>query len=85
MEMKVCIHLREELDPEYIARFVQAANRFESSLYLQVGEEHRVDAKSIMGMMNFLAQDGQEVVIRAEGADAREAVEALAACFEGRK
>ncbi len=85
MERKVHIDLGDELDPEYIARVVQAANRFDSGLYLSVAGSHKVNAKSMMGMMNFLAADGQEVVISAEGADAAEAAEALAACLEGKR
>lgn len=85
MEMKVHIDLREELDPEYIARLVQTANRFESSLYLRTEGSRAVNAKSIMGMMGFLAEDGQEVVIKAEGADQEEAAKALALCLERKR
>lgn len=85
MEMKARLNLQEELDPEYIARLVQTANRFESNLYIQAEGCHRVSAKSIMGMMNFLAEDGQDVTISAEGIDQEEAAKALALCLEGKQ
>lgn len=85
MEIKVRIDLRGEVETEHIARFVQVANRFESSLHLLVEGKHRVDAKSIMGMMNFLAEDGQEVVVQAEGSDEEEAARTLAGYLEGKK
>lgn len=85
MEMKARLNLQEELDPDYIARLVQTANQFESELYIQVEGCHRVSAKSIMGMMNFLAGDGQDVTIRAEGVDQEEAARALALCLEGKQ
>jgi phosphotransferase system HPr (HPr) family protein len=38
-----------------------------------------VNGKSILGVMTLAAEHGSELTIRAEGEDAREAVEALAA------
>ena len=78
MEIKARLNLQEELDPDYIARFVQTANQFESELYIQVEGCHTVSAKSIMGMINFLAGDGQDVMISAVGKDQEEAARALA-------
>lgn len=81
MEKRVKVELGKELDPSVLARFVQVANQYRSTIYIEMGDNRRVNAKSIMGMMNFLSVDGQEVVVRAEGEDEAEAAEAVAACF----
>lgn len=63
-----------------IALMVQTANRFSSSIYLETGNG-RVNAKSIMGMMSLLLENGTTVTLDAQGEDAAEALEALAPFF----
>ncbi len=66
------------------ARFVTLASRFESHIELVRGQQ-RVNGKSIMGVMMLAAGLGVQLEITAEGADAGQAVQALAelveACF----
>lgn len=85
MEKKIKVNLKGELDPSEMARFVQIANQYTSTLYIELDDNCRVNAKSIMGMMNFLAEDGQEVTIKAQGEDEADAAEALAACLTGKE
>lgn len=85
MEKKVKVNLGTEIDPGEIAKFVQRANGYNSSIYIELDGEHRVNAKSIMGMMNFLAVDGQEIVVKAQGADEEQAVDAIAAWLMGKE
>jgi phosphocarrier protein HPr len=60
------------------ARFVHAAVRFEA--HVRVGARGReVDGKSIMGLLLLAAARGTSIVIRAEGRDEAEAVDALSA------
>mgnify|MGYP002604899793 CR=1 FL=1 len=59
-----------------IAELVQVACQFSSSLYLVRGN-HRINAKSIMGMMSLVLTNGATVTINAEGTDEVEAVNAL--------
>ena len=56
-----------------IAELVQVACQFSSSLYLVRGN-HRINAKSIMGIMAFNPHNGVEVEIEADGADEAEAL-----------
>ncbi len=59
---------------------VKTANRFPCRIEVVRGELE-VDAKSIMSLMMLAAEKGTELLIRAQGPRAREAVEALAALF----
>lgn len=85
MEKKVTVNLGVQLDPSDMAKFVQVANRYSSTIYIEMEDNRRVNAKSIMGMMNFMTEDGQEVTVRTEGADEAEAAEAIAACLNGKE
>ncbi len=59
------------------AQLVRLASGFEANIEL-VKDEMAVNAKSIMGVMMLAAEHGSTVWIRAEGADAERAIEALA-------
>ncbi|MBO6308453.1 MAG: HPr family phosphocarrier protein, partial [Oribacterium sp.] len=61
---------------------VQIASRYESRIYMADGPR-KVNAKSIMGMMALGVNNGQEIVISAEGSDEDAAVEALAQYLKG--
>ncbi len=70
------LELKNGLEARPAALFVQIASKYESHIAVVVNEKH-VNAKSIMGMMSLGAIKGQEIEIRAEGEDEKEAVEAL--------
>ncbi|MDD5309347.1 MAG: HPr family phosphocarrier protein [Deltaproteobacteria bacterium] len=63
-------------------RFVQAASRFSSEIFVTKGDRE-VNGKSIMGMLMLVAAKGSQIAVRAEGSDAREAVAALRTLVEG--
>ena len=56
--------------------FVQKANEFESSIYLE-SENRKMNAKSLLGIMSLGIVTGATVTLSADGADAEAAVEAL--------
>ncbi len=58
------------------AEFVKLAGKFESEILVSK-DGLEVNGKSIMGVMMLAAEKGSTIQIRARGADAREAVEAL--------
>ena len=60
------------------AQLVRLASTFASSVEL-VRDGATVNAKSIMGVMMLAAEHGSTLVLRAEGADAEQALEALSA------
>lgn len=57
-------------------RFVDTANRFDSDIVVSNGQT-KVDGKSIMQVSMIAATCGTKLRVRAEGRDARDAVEAL--------
>ena len=63
------------------AKFVTLAETFGASVDV-VRDGQSVPARSIMGLMMLGAGRGAEIELRAEGWDAREALEALAALVE---
>lgn len=58
------------------AEFVKLAGKFESEILVSK-DGLEVNGKSIMGVMMLAAEKGSTIQIRARGADARKAVEAL--------
>lgn len=60
--------------------FVTCANRFRSRIEV-IKDAERVDGKSILSVLTLAAVKGTRLVLRAEGEDAEEAVEALAQLF----
>jgi phosphocarrier protein HPr len=63
------------------AKFVTLAERFGASVDV-LRDGQIVSARSIMGLMMLGAGKGAEIELRAEGWDAREALDALAALVE---
>lgn len=63
------------------AKFVVMAERFGASVDV-IREGQSVPARSIMGLMMLGAGKGAEIELRAEGWDAKEALDALAALVE---
>lgn len=60
------------------AKLVHTANAFQARIFLERNGE-AVDAKSLLGILTLAGALGSYVTIRAVGADAPEAVEAIAA------
>jgi phosphocarrier protein HPr len=65
------------------AEFVKTANRYAAEVWVRKGELE-VSGKSIMGVMMLAAEFGSELVIRALGGDAEDALGALARLVETR-
>ena len=65
------------------AEIVKMAARFASNIMLEK-DGLEVNGKSIMGVMMLAAECGSEVIIRADGADADAALDAIAALIAGK-
>ena len=59
-----------------IAMLVQVASQYESSIYIE-GEDRKVNAKSIMGMMALGLGEGEKVIVTANGEDEDKAMAAI--------
>ena len=60
------------------AKFVHVATRFDSRVRV-ARDAREIDGKSIMGILLLAAARGSTITISAEGADERDAVDALVA------
>ena len=56
--------------------FVNMASRFKSEIWVR-RDDVEVNAKSLLGVMMLAAETGAELIVRAEGPDEAEAIEAL--------
>ena len=72
---------RRGLHARAAARFVALAERFGASVDV-VKDGQTVSARSILGLMMLGAGMGSSIELRAEGWDAKEAMDALAALVE---
>ena len=61
--------------------FVQKANEFESSIWLESGNR-KMNAKSLLGIMSLSIVTGATVNLSAEGKDAEAALNALEALLQ---
>lgn len=76
MQQIIIIQNKTGLHARPAAAFVQTASKFKSIISLET-EGRKVDAKSIMGVMSLGAGQGKQLVLKAEGEDAEEALKAL--------
>ena len=65
------------------AKFVQTVERFDAEVRVTRGQE-TVGGTSIMGLMMLAAGPGTSITVEASGAEAAEAIEALATLVAGR-
>ena len=77
MQQIIIIQNKAGLHARPAAVFVQTASKFKSAISLEI-EGRKVDAKSIMGVMSLGAGQGRQLVLKAEGEDAEEALKTLA-------
>jgi catabolite repression HPr-like protein len=70
------IKLQNGLEARPVAMLVQVASKFESRIYLE-STGKKVNAKSIMGMMSLGLDNGDQVMVTAEGTDEEAAVDAI--------
>jgi phosphocarrier protein HPr len=75
-ERKTAIGPEEGLHARPAAEFVRKAKQFTAEIKV-IKDEREANAKSSMKIMTLGAKKGDEVIIRAKGDDAEEAVEAL--------
>jgi len=65
------------------AQFVKTAERFRAEITVEAGR-HKVNGKSIMGLLMLAASQGTSLTLRAQGVDGTAALQALAALVEAR-
>jgi phosphocarrier protein len=83
VERTVRIENKYGLHARPAAEFVKTAHTFDAEVWVRKADLE-VNGKSIMGIMMLAAEQGTELVIRAAGEDAEDAVDALTALVDGR-
>ena len=78
---EVIVRCESGLHNKQVTYFVQKANEFKSSVWLE-SENRRMNAKSLLGIMSLGIVPGAVVTLSAEGPDAEDAVNALDAMLQ---
>lgn len=65
------------------AKFVHTASRFKAEMKVKKGDEE-VDGKSILGILLLAAGRGSTIIVKADGPDEREALEAIEKLIEAK-
>jgi len=73
---EVVVRCESGLHNKQATYFVQKANEFDSSIYME-SEHRRMNAKSLLGIMSLGIVTGAVVTLSASGSDAEAAVNAL--------
>ncbi len=75
-QKEVLVNCESGLHNKQATYFVQKANEFDSSIWLESGSR-KMNAKSLLGIMSLGIVTGTAVILSAAGADAEAAVCAL--------
>ena len=78
---EVIVRCESGLHNRQVTYFVQKANEFRSSVWLE-SENRRLNAKSLLGIMSLGIVTGAVVTLSADGPDAEDAVNALEAMLQ---
>ena len=78
---EVIVRCESGLHNKQVTYFVQKANEFKSSVWLE-SENRRMNAKRLLGIMYLGILTGAVVTLSAEGPDAEDAVNALDAMLQ---
>jgi len=78
---QVLIQNQVGLHARPVTFFIQKANEFKCSIWIEK-ENRKVNAKSLLGVLSLGVARGTSVTLSAEGADEKEAIDALEALIE---
>lgn len=78
---EVIVRCESGLHNRQATYFVQKANEYESSIWLEC-DSRKMNAKSLLGIMSLGIITGAVVTLSASGSDAQKAVEALEALLQ---
>ena len=73
---EIVVRCESGLHNKQVTYFVQKANEFKSSIWLE-SEDRKMNAKSLLGIMSLGVVTGAPVTLSAEGPDEEDAVNAL--------
>ncbi|WDC84740.1 HPr family phosphocarrier protein [Caloramator sp. mosi_1] len=76
VEAKATVQNKTGLHARPATLVVTESKKFKSNIFFKKGEKE-VNIKSLLGLLSLAVRQGDEIVIKAEGEDEREAVDAL--------
>lgn len=79
---EVTIHNEKGLHARPATFFIQKANTFKSSIWVEI-EDRKANAKSLLGVLSLGVSKGDTVMLIAEGADETDAVNGLIELIAG--
>lgn len=82
-EVTLEIENKRGLHARPAGKLTQVAGKFQSSIFIQ-RDEHKVNAKSILGVLMLAAGMGTTLTVIAEGEDEEEAIETIEALFKSK-
>lgn len=84
MTKNITVQIKSGLEVRPVAVLVQVASQYESKIYVESGSK-KFNAKSIMGMMTLGLNEGEEIMVSAEGVDEAEAINDIEQYLSGKK
>lgn len=78
---EIVVHCESGLHNKQATYFVQKANEFDSSIWVEC-DNRKMNAKSLLGIMSLGVITGAKVTLSANGSDAEAAVNALEALLQ---
>lgn len=79
----VTINMASGLEVRPLAMLVQVASQYKCETYIESGDKH-VNAKSIMGMMALGLDQGDKIIVTADGQDEQEAIRSIENYLSGK-
>ncbi|MDO4961482.1 MAG: HPr family phosphocarrier protein [Eubacteriales bacterium] len=73
---EVVIRISQDIERR-LASLIQVASEYRSRIYITTADNKKINAKSLMGMMNLISSTGDTITVSAEGSDEKEALEAI--------
>lgn len=81
---EIKVNIKSGLEARPVAVLVQVASQYESKIYVESGSK-KFNAKSIMGMMTLGLNEGDVIMVSADGADEEAAVNDIEKFLNGDK
>lgn len=80
----ITVKIKSGAEARPVALLVQVASQYESKIYVESGNK-KFNAKSIMGMMTLGLNEGEQIVVSADGEDETEALDDIELYLSGKK
>lgn len=84
VEKKIVVGLEQGVHIRPAKQFVKIATDYQCEIFIHK-DDHRINGKSILGIMSLAIDMGEEITLVADGADEQEAISSLENLLTGRE